>query len=362
MLNLGGTSINSRVINSLKSRMDSGKIYKDDVHNLSSFITFNPDEHLTMGGNDKQLEYQEKHEKKTTVHWGQLKLFLSELEFFNLYWNPKEVPHPNIVYVGAASGVHINLLTELYPTFKFFLYDKPELPIEFDKSLRENPKIKIFERYFDANDVKYWKNQQGVFFISDIRNLKYNIPNANGSYKDMNSEESKKETEKMVEDDMRLQETWVREINPVQSLLKFRLPYCYPWVKNFGFLYLDGLVYFEQWTRENSTEFKLVPHKPFKERNWNIKIHESMNYHHNRIVRHNVNFYNIFKDDTSHICTELGLHNDYDSTATAYIIKEYLSKHDVDPVEERCIETLRQIIEKVTFGSKSLYEIRNNER
>ena len=55
--------------------------------------------------------YRRKAEKeiKTMVHWGQRKLLIAELEFLTFFWDPEIVPHPTIVYAGAAGGDHIPL-------------------------------------------------------------------------------------------------------------------------------------------------------------------------------------------------------------------------------------------------------------
>src|SRR5437868_821867 len=62
--------------------------------------------------------------------WGQRKLLLSEIEFLTIYWNAQEIPDPIVVYVGAAHGNHIPLLSEMFPSFEFHLYDPAKFNIE----------------------------------------------------------------------------------------------------------------------------------------------------------------------------------------------------------------------------------------
>src|SRR5436853_6153729 len=95
--------------------------------------------------NNKSL--RRKYERRTgdakiSIHWGQRKLLLNEIEFFTLYWDQKLIPKPLCVYAGAAPGIHITLLSQMFPAFTFHLYD----PAEF--KIKETPKIKIFNGLF----------------------------------------------------------------------------------------------------------------------------------------------------------------------------------------------------------------------
>ncbi len=46
---------------------------------------------------------------KSTCHWGQRKLFLTELEFFSLFLN--ESQEGTVIYVGSAPGTHLFYLS-----------------------------------------------------------------------------------------------------------------------------------------------------------------------------------------------------------------------------------------------------------
>src|SRR5260221_10941961 len=83
------------------------------------FVQFERNKHLTIGEGDEQEEYYKTEKsKRTSVSFGQLKLLMCELEFLTIYWKPNKVPNPIVVYAGASSGVHINILTKLFPQFK----------------------------------------------------------------------------------------------------------------------------------------------------------------------------------------------------------------------------------------------------
>ena len=76
--------------------------------------------------------------KKGIRHWGQRKLFITELFFLTKYQNLGDV----VIYAGAAPGNHIPFLTELFPQLKFILVDPNKFMIS------ENDKIKIINEYF----------------------------------------------------------------------------------------------------------------------------------------------------------------------------------------------------------------------
>src|SRR5690606_11262993 len=123
-------------------------IFKKEDFRNKPFKDFLGGENLTIGDNDPQLPYNNKNTKKTSVHFGQLKLLMSEIEFLTFYWNPS-IKNPIVVYIGAAPGTHLDMLSKMFPSFEFHLYDKLELPIIFDPILRNNPKITIHEKYFE---------------------------------------------------------------------------------------------------------------------------------------------------------------------------------------------------------------------
>lgn len=350
---LGGVSknfkINDTLIDSTNRRIENNSIYDKDINKPYKF--FNENENLTLGDRDPQMPYNKFNKKKTSVHFGQLKLLISEIEFFTYYWDHIKNPNPLILYIGAAPGTHIYILSKMFPKFEFHLYDKPNLPIVFDEIIKNNPQIIIHEKYFTDEDIEEWKLKKNVYLISDIRSLNYNT-----------SGNDDKENENIAKNDMKMQEKWLKEINPVKALLKFRLPYNYQWLEEKEFEYTDGLLYLQQWAPQNSTECRLVPNYPYTTRKWNISVHESMMFYHNKITRQEEKFINIFTEENEHISTKLGLTNDYDSIATSYIITQYLIKFAVDPREEYCIKVLEKIMKEVNAGRSTLLDVRHNKK
>lgn len=112
-------------------------------------------------------------------HWGQLKLFYTELEFLTLVNQQMPLNQCVLVYVGAAPGHHTVFLRKLFPELEMILYD----PKPFVKELFEDKGVEIHtgevkpgegEGYFTDDkikDVLANPRVQGkkILLISDIR-------------------------------------------------------------------------------------------------------------------------------------------------------------------------------------------------
>ena len=80
-----------------------------------------------------------------SIHWGQRKLHLSEIDFFTSNTDKNELY--TVVYAGAANGHHIPLLSKMFPNLEFHLYDPAPFSPLIDKG---NTKLKI-NPYKDSN-------------------------------------------------------------------------------------------------------------------------------------------------------------------------------------------------------------------
>lgn len=82
---------------------------------------------------------------KPTIHIGQRKLFLSELQFLTEYGNN------NCLYAGSAPGNKTYLLSRLFPNIKFILIDpnKFDIKIENNKSHRSIKHQDIIHLYYE---------------------------------------------------------------------------------------------------------------------------------------------------------------------------------------------------------------------
>lgn len=183
-----------------------------------------------------------------SIHWGQRKLHLSEVDFFTSNTNTTDTY--TVVYAGAANGQHIPLLSKMFPNLEFHLYDPAPFSPLIDK---ENTKLKInlykdstlpIGFFTDEIALKY-TTTKNLLFICDIRLAPTEKKN-NPKYKSL--------FEEKVDNDMKIQKDWVLIMKPISSILKMRIPYN---VKD-KFEYLDGDVRFQTWAPIESTETRLV--------------------------------------------------------------------------------------------------------
>lgn len=258
--------------------------------------------------NDPQEKYHDVEQKnKVNVCWGQRKLLLNEILFFTDFRDIfVKVKNPVILYIGAAPGIHIPMLSEMFTDLSFHLYD----PAEF--KIKESDKIKIHREIFTVKHAEVWgrynEKANNVFLISDIRSVGYE-----------GKEKNKYEQE--VWGDMLLQKKIVEIINPVMSMLKFRLPYVYENQKIEPITYLDGILYKQCWARRLSTETRLISQRPYKTKKYDPTKYQDQMFYFNMNVRSKMTFLNPISD-TEYI-NPPDLLNDFDSTFEAYILKLY---------------------------------------
>ena len=319
--------------------------------NFDQAFVFIENEWDTVGdGNGKQEYFPRKGMRKTAIKWGQLKLFTTELQFLNKYWDYKQVPNPLVVYVGAAPGVHTGFLAKMFPQITFHLYDARQ----FDVSLKDIPNVKTFVQFFTNETASQYSKRNDVLFISDIRTLEYN--------KDLEqTEEVQRKNEGIADSDMKMQMDWVKIINPVKSHLKFRLPYQYPWNKEKYYSYLDGDVYKQPWAPQTSTETRLVVDNSSSIKQWNTSVYEQFLFYHNNVVREHVKFVNPLTNINEPISLELGLLQDYDSVVFAVTVREYLQKFSDNKENIDAVKVLllcKAIISSVGQNTVNIVNIR----
>lgn len=336
-----------------------------------SYVAFDRDRDFTIGDGNNMLAWQSRaSESKGSIKWGQFKLLMEEIQFFNLYWIPEKVPEPTIVYVGSAIGTHIDILAKYFPSFTWELYD----PRDHDRILYGQPKIKIHKQFFTDTDAKKYADRKDVFFITDLRSSEYS--RAEG----LDLEQQYK-NEALVAGDMDMQARWVKIIKPVKASLKFRLPYSWGWlskvavegkdrtafmarfpwiesVKGGTRTYLDGLVYIQQWGPLTTTETRLVPHDDLLTRDWDYTAHEQMMFYHNTQVREKQQFLNPITGERTDVAAKLGLLSDYDSVASTVIVMEYLQKFDTEPTPGKVVTILNDLILGANKGSTTLLGLR----
>ena len=271
--------------------------------------------------------------KDQVKHWGQLKLFLTELQFLVEYWDNDSVPDPIIVYAGAAHGYHIPILADLFPDIReWHLYD----PRNF--GIRETDKIKIYQQYFTDEDADYWSSQEdNILFISDIRE---------DSFVTLSDD---KDLELSIKYDMDLQKKWVLIIDPIAASLKFRLPYSHVMAEK-TMEYLDGDVLLQSFSGPTSTETRLVPFRD-EEGNYLLKDYHPLHYekalfYHNSVTRTSKIYHNPITNN-GWINEGNGLNDHFDAQHFLYILGKYYSVFVEDKLSSK--ELLDEVLKLADY-------------
>ena len=112
----------------------------------------------------------------STIHLGQRKLFLTELEFFNVI-GPHYTKNKNqvlCIYAGAAPSNHTWLLSELFPRIKWLLIDPNVFDLTIDKSRtshRDVPNDEIIHITYEGKTTKDENKNAKIKNIEDLSNL-----------------------------------------------------------------------------------------------------------------------------------------------------------------------------------------------
>ena len=244
----------------------------------------------------------------TQLHLGQLKLFLSTLQFLMLY-APKHVGRVQVVYPGSAPGTNIQFLSELFPHCDWYLVD----PRPFYPALHTNKKMNIWNDYLTSDILEEIKRRtRGTYtlLISDIRV----VPR-----------------DKEIERDNRLQESWVRSLKPSYAQLKFRIPRLTP-----TYTYLTGDAYFQMFAAPASTELRLVVDGTnLTSKTYDVAEYEALCYYFNRVLR--VSYY---KSRIQHECL--------DHCHDCVLMKQYMQEFKRDnPSHVFCKQSVSNMIDGV---------------
>jgi hypothetical protein len=282
-------------------------------------------------------------EFKTTNHWGQRKLLLSEIEFLTLFYK-SDIYKANtnksvyVVYAGAAPGIHIKYLAKLFPRVHFELYD----PREFSRILENHTHIKMHRALFLEEDAESWSSKthpdSHMLLVSDIRTA---------SPYTMSMEES----EEHIASDNALQKSWWEKMRPAMAMFKFRLPW-----DDASTLYPSGDIHLGVFVGPTSSETRLIinsPDAPMK--SYDNAKYEGQLFRFNSVERLRP-YENILFDVPSE--QKDGLDNRYDSAAEIHIIQSYL-EHFTRPrdIREEIIK-VSKIISKVLSRTRTLRDMK----
>ncbi len=296
-------------------RLDKGKgkLVEKEIFTVSN---------LFLAPTDATAKYHSRrNEVKTVAKWGQLKLAFNDILFLTYFWDP--LAHPEIkewifLVAGAAPGHHFPVIAEMFPQFRFVLYDPSPFSISEELMQKFGSRITIHNALFTEEVAQEWSGRNNVFFSSDIRRGYSITKTASGAI------------ENIIAEDMEMQKHWVDVINPVQAMLKFRLPYVDSTPG--GDLidkpvdYFDGFVAHQQWVGASSTETRLIPVKRngvYLTKTWSSVKYQDQLFYHNTITREGIRYKSPFPWTSS---PEYEYFDRYDETASVYILKAYIEK------------------------------------
>jgi len=283
------------------------------------------EKYALLNEDDTEETYRRRNdEEKKAVSWGQRKLLMALLNFIlNL-----DIKNLVIVYAGAAPGVNIGIVADLFPNIVWHLYD----PAKFSLKTDLKRKILIYNKKFTDETAKYWANKD-VVFISDIRTADYT------------KAENLTENENQILTDMEMQKRWVEIIKPIRTQLKFRLSYTGDGRKE-EMEYFDGLIYKQCWAPNTSSETRLVlTDSEFKYKTYNCKKYESQMFYHNVHIREENRYENDVVDGEELI-------NDWDSCYEVEIWKKYLKFIGKEINRENIIELSKNATKLLTKDRK----------
>jgi hypothetical protein len=280
-----------------------------------------------------KLNYNQATEKKTYVerslngvdnrHWGQRKLYMSEMYFLTRFLETLE-SKALVVYVGAGPGEHLDDLCFKFPKVHFDLYDTTKIIL--DKKITN---ATIYTRYFTNEDAERYSLIKDIplFLISDIRNTKMRV-----NRKIETNKKNESGNDSLIEKDMAMQKEWCNIIKPTQALLKFRVS----WYSDTT--YFDGEVQFQLWAGNHSTELRLIPDLKKKLVKYYHKEIEEKCFFYNENVRPK-----LFT-----LANSRNPLNCYEYEMELQIFKDYLIKFDSSTTSKNVTDRATRLSKKLT--------------
>ena len=323
---------------------------------------------------ENKLPYKKITDNFKNLNWGQRKLFFRELEFLTIFWKKEEIPNPIFLYIGAAEGFHIPYLSSLFPEITFHLYDPRPFGIE------ETDKILIFNDYFTDEIAETYRNNELVLFTSDIRrhNREYYL-NELLEKENINIDDNSSKTkqrikqlkyeaalllENSIREDMELQMKWFLIINPSHGILKFKLPYIFNSESPRFTNYLKGIVFWQIWNGPFSSETILKPVKNkqgiYEIGEWDNLEYEEICFYHNIVIKAKKRYLNIITNKFEPYSENLI--NDFDNTAEAYIIAQYINKFNIEIKSiDYFSDKITEVLNQSQNNHKNLEDINNKK-
>jgi len=342
--NLPDTQIKNQIKNQVKNQITFSRVISDDSPAL--------------------MYKRTRGEFKRALHWGQLKLMLTEIEFltlalqqYNLDYADQPDTHQRpqfvMVYAGAAPGHHTQYLSELFPQVHFELYD----PNEF--AISDSEKIKIHIQFFTNTDAKYWANRAVNLSQPYTRNATHQTIDNTTSLiylvfcTDIRTEPA---TDDNVRENMNMQLEWWRIMNPNLSMFKFRLP----WEAG-KTQYPKGQIYIQPYPGPTSTETRLIAKRDAAIIDYDNEKYESQLFYHNNVMRKYSyvlagQLLGLKKDPT---ITHNHVDSCYDCTAFISIVSQYVLLQYPHITHAAQLEKIKSLItdiqSNITFGKHTIH-------
>lgn len=179
-------------------------VFSRKIHIKDNILKFNTNYDNYGEFYKEQLQF-----KMNNCHWGQIKLFYSELEFLLLVSKYINIDECLILYVGAADGFRLKhlFIKSFFPNIKMLLYDPKPFRIEESEQIIIKTGTDGFFSDDKIDEVLKIANNRKLLFISDIRI----------------SDEDKKTRESIIYDNIMEQQRWGIMMNAEFMLLKFRM-------------------------------------------------------------------------------------------------------------------------------------------
>jgi Poly A polymerase regulatory subunit len=238
-----------------------------------------------------QLPYRRrKDELKSVVHWPQRKLLMFELEFLTSHM----VDDCIVVYAGAAPGMHLAYLVDMFPTVKKFVFvDTKHI------ACAPSDRVEIRQEPFTDEMAQSFVGSE-VLFICDVQSS--NNPDTDNPWVDMEA-----------------QQRWHEIMQPIRSLLRFQLPYTKD-VSEF----LGGDILFPLWGSATGTEARIIPTAGI--RNYDHTVYEQRMFYFNTVTR--VQGY-------THQVKAEGIDHCFDCASEIEILRAYIERFHEDYLDSK---------------------------
>lgn len=203
-------------------------------------------------------------------HFGQRKLLFALLEFLTLCAQKftKTLGDCLLVYVGAAPGWNIEIVSRMFPELSMELYDPRRIDCKTSGKVHVHKKCFTDACAVELQEIGKNLNKSYVLFMSDIRTTV---------------------DETLIAQDMKLQAKWARSCKAAAVSLKFRLPY-----ERDTVTYMAGKVYLQLYAPVRSAEARLIafargghlPDKVYDVRDHDQRMHAFNLYWRKQPVKH----------------------------------------------------------------------------